>query len=124
MNIGDITKGGLSQSNPLSHRKLEKTDLDGRQPARPGNDKDEATHRDSVAISEAGRRALEEEQRRMQDLDMARRVFDAEGALSEERRQEIKARIQAHYYTNPAVIDQIAARVAEDLGASPDGSVA
>ncbi|MDZ4700606.1 MAG: hypothetical protein SH809_12935 [Rhodothermales bacterium] len=124
MNIGNINKGGLSQSNPLNHRKIEKTDHEGRQPARPGNDKDEAPHRDSVAISEAGRRALEEEQRKMQDLDMARRVYDAEGALSDERRQEIMARIQSQYYKNPAVIDQIVARLGDDLGAPSDGSLA
>ena len=59
MNIGDITKGGLSHSNPLNkHRKIEKTEKESRPPARPGSERDETPHRDSVAISEAGRRAL------------------------------------------------------------------
>ncbi len=124
MNIGDITKGSLSHSNPLGQRKIEKTDLEGRQPSRPGNDKDESPQRDSVAISEAGRRALEEEKRKMQDLEMARRVYDADGALSEERRQEIMGRLQTHYYKSQAVLDQIVARIADDLGGPSDGSAA
>ncbi|MEZ4702876.1 MAG: hypothetical protein R2834_21265 [Rhodothermales bacterium] len=116
MNIGDITKGGLSHSNPLNkHRKIEKTEKESRPPARPGSERDETPHRDSVAISEAGRRALEEEQRKLQDLDMARKAFDSESTLSDDRMQEIKARLQTQFYQNPSVIERIAQRLAGDL---------
>lgn len=121
MNIGDITKGGLSHSNPLNkHRTIEKTELESRPPARPGTERDDAQPRDSVAISEAGRRALEEEQRKKADLAMAREVYEAEGTLSEERLQEIRARIQSQYYQHPNVIERIAQRLAGDLTGLPD----
>jgi hypothetical protein len=120
MNIGDITKGELSHSNPLKHRTVERADAEARPPARPGQEKNEAPPRDSVAISEAGRRALEEEKRKAHDLDMARRAYESDAAAAEERLHEIKARIQSQYYKQPAVIDRIAQRVAKEITGRPE----
>ncbi len=115
MNIGDIAKGGLPHPNPLKHRKIEKTGLEARATAQPAQDSDDSQLRDSIAISEAGRRALEEEQRKVQDLDMARAALHAGNDLSEERIQEIKARIKNNFYSSTAVLDRITELMASDL---------
>ena len=116
MNIGDVTKGGLDPSKHLQNRTVEQTQsIDARVSPRNELQEERSEHQDSVAISEEGRKALEEDQNRLQDLGHAREALDQLPSISKDRDREIRERMKSHYYTQPEILQQIASRIGSDL---------
>lgn len=122
MNIGDITNGRLPKPKNLQQRQVDQVtngDLKNSRQEVP----DGLQHpQDSVAISEEARRALAEDQKRLQEFEQARQAFDASPSLSEERINEIRERISSAYYSRPEILAQIASRITQDLGESNKGA--
>ncbi len=117
MNIGDITNGGLSTSKHLKHRTIEQVNSpEARINPRTENSDEKQQHQDSVAISEEARRALAENQKRLQELERAREALESIPQLSAERKQEIQERIDSAYYSKPEILDKIASRITRDIG--------
>jgi hypothetical protein len=118
MNIGDITNGGLPSSKRLKQRQVDQiTPVDVRNNTPETPDARNA-QLDSVAISEEARRALAEDQKRLQEFEQARQALDDVPSLSEERKQEIRERISSAYYSKPEILTQIASRITQNLGES------
>ena len=116
MNIGDITNGGVSNRH-LKHPALDPlSGQDARIVTRTEQTGDKQEPQDSVAISEEARRALAENQKRIQDLERAREALDEIPQLSAERKREIQERIDSAFYSKPEIIDKIASRIARDMG--------
>lgn len=116
MNIGDITNGSISSKN-LKNRGVEQVNNpDARIVARKNLSEEKQELQDSVAISEEARRALAENQKKLQELEQAREALADIPQLSAERKQEIQERIDAAYYSKPEILDKIASHIARDLG--------
>lgn len=122
MNIGDITNGRLPKPKNLHQRQVDQVangDLRNSRHEVP----DGLQHpQDSVAISEEARRALAEDQKRLQEFEQARQAFDDAPPLSEERRNEIRERISSAYYTKPEILAQIASRITQNLSEPNKGA--
>ncbi len=117
MNIGDITNGRVSTSKNLKHHNAEHINgPDARIVTRKDLPEEKQELQDSVAISEEARRALAENQKKLQELEQAREALADIPQLSAERRQEIQERIDAAYYSKPEILDKIASHIARDLG--------
>ena len=117
MNIGDITNGSLSTSKHLKQRTVENINGQGaRKKVRSDLQGEQKENQDSVAISEEARKALAENQKKLQELESARDALEAVPELSAERKREIQERIDAAYYSRPEILDKIASRIARDLG--------
>ncbi len=117
MNIGDITNGSLSSSKHLKRRSIEQVNgKDARNKLRPDQQGEQKDTQDSVAISEEARRALAENQKKLQELEQAREALEAIPQLSAERKREIQERIDSAYYSKPEILDKIASRIARDIG--------
>lgn len=117
MNIGDITNGGLSTSKHLKHRTIEQINgSDSRIAPRTDSPEDRQEPQDSVAISDEARRALAENQKKLQELERAREALEALPQMSAERKRELQERIEAAYYSKPEILDKIASRIARDIG--------
>ncbi len=117
MNIGDITNGGVSNSKHLKHPALDQlSGQEARIVTRTEQTEDKQEPQDSVAISEEARRALAENQKRLQELERAREALDSIPQLSAERKREIQERIDSAYYSKPEILDKIASRIARDIG--------
>ncbi len=116
MNIGDITNGSLSPKH-LKRRSIEQVNgQDARNKLRPDQQGEQKDNQDSVAISEEARKALAENQKKLQELERAREALEAIPQLSAERKREIQERIDSAYYTKPEILDKIASRIARDIG--------
>lgn len=70
--------------------------------------------RDRVEISDAARAAAAEHEKTRQ-LDFAKKALLGMPPLSQERAADILKRVQEGYYSQPEVIDQVAAKVVPDL---------
>lgn len=117
MNIGDITNGSLSTSKHLKNRTVDQFNgPESRIVTRPEMPDDKSEPQDSVAISEEARRALAENQKKLQELEQAREALDSVPQLSDERRREIQEKIDAGFYSKPEILDKIASNIARDLG--------
>ncbi len=116
MNIGDISNGGVSSSKHLKHRAQQITTPEARIVTRTDLPEEKQEPQDSVAISEEARRALAENQKRLQELERAREALDSIPRLSAERKREIQERIDSAYYSKPEILDKIATRIARDIG--------
>ena len=78
MNIGDITNGSLSTSKHLKSRAVEKiSSKDARNKLRPDLQGEQKENQDSVAISDEARKALAENQKKLQELEQARDALEA-----------------------------------------------
>lgn len=122
MNIGDITNGRLPKSKNLHQRQVDQVANGDLKNSRHEVPDGLLNPQDSVAISEEARRALAEDQKRLQEFEQARQAFDASPSLSEERINEIRERIQSAYYSRPEILAQIASRITQNLSESDKGS--
>ena len=117
MNIGDVSQGSLSTSKHLKQRKVNPVaGSDAHVTHRKQHGDEQGGTEDSVAISKEARQALEADQKRVEELEEARKAYDALPTLSEERIQEIRERISQSYYSQPEVIDHIATKIVRELG--------
>ena len=69
--------------------------------------------RDSVEISAAARAAADDT--KVRDLEFARRALQGVAPMSAERTAELSQRVQDGYYNQPDVVQETAARVADNL---------
>jgi len=116
MNIGDITNSSYSTSKHLKPHRVESLrDKDSQKS--PSSEKPEENQevQDSINISEEARIAHAAEQKKLQELELARQALNNTPELSSSRKQEILDRINSGYYSKPEVLDQIASKVSEDI---------
>lgn len=120
MNIGDISQGSsTSGADQLKNQRVERiATRDGNLKLGGEEGKEPHAHQDSLAISEAGRKALEASRKKAMDLDVAREALQQVNQTDEARLAEIKERLANGFYTQPDMIDQVVARVMNDLSGS------
>ena len=68
---------------------------------------------DRVEISDAARIAANDAA--AHEITLARKALNAVPELSPERMNEIRSRIQDGYYSNPEILQHVAAQIANDL---------
>ena len=71
--------------------------------------------KDRVEISAAARAAAESEESQARKLDFARKAYDGAPGLDAKRTAEIQQRLDSGYYSQDAVVQQIARGVAHDV---------
>ena len=120
MNIGDISQGSsTSGADQLTNQRVERiAKRDGNLKLEGEDGKGRHAHQDSLAISEAGRKALEASRKQAMELDMAREALQQVDTLDEARLAEIKERLENGFYTQPDMLENIASRVMTDLTGS------